>query len=83
MLHENPNEFSKMPRSCLATFSMILNTESPKSQLTLPQVLYRCAIRCLCTKNNTLDKYLTKYLLLRESAVKNERGWQELLVIFA
>lgn len=46
-------------------------------------MLHRCAIRRLCTKNNTLDKYLTKYLLLSESAVKNERGWQELLVIFA
>lgn len=46
-------------------------------------MLHRCAFRCLCTKNNTLDKYLTKYLLLSESAVKNERGWQELLVIFA
>lgn len=40
----------------------------------------------MCTKDNTLNKYLTKYLLLGESAVKNEEGagvWQELLVIFA
>lgn len=29
---------------------------------------------CLCTQNNTLNKYLTKYLLLSESAVKNESG---------
>lgn len=36
-----------------------------------------------CTKDNTLNKYLTKYLLLGESAVKNEGGWRELPVIFA
>lgn len=40
----------------------------------------RWAIRCLCTRNNTLDKYLTKYLPLNESDEQNEevsrgRGW--------
>lgn len=40
----------------------------------------RWAIRCLCTRNNTLDKYLTKYLPLNESDEQNKevsrgRGW--------
>lgn len=38
---------------------------------------------CLCTENNTLNKYLTKYPSAQWECCEKERGRQELLVICA
>ena len=80
--HVNPNEHDvwiKVSETPWGTNGH--NTNSP--------VVCRCVITkvmFVCTKDNTLNKYLTKYLLLGESAQWKIMGagrGQELLVIFA
>lgn len=58
----------------------LLKAPTRKKQKASAWSAARWAIRCLRTRNNTLDKYLTKYRPLNESDVQNEEvsrggGW--------